>query len=125
MASQAAQVFYISDPANDKWSIVLSTPERRFLETEEDEENADLCYDDFIAGQPIHEQLMGIDRNIEEDDAEYIRNDINEGIWKREVSDVVARQAKEIEKLKVEVQSLKHKRNAAEQEEEGEVAGEA
>ncbi|XP_060965667.1 uncharacterized protein LOC133034576 [Cannabis sativa] len=32
MASQAAQVFYISDPANDKWSIVLSTPERRFLE---------------------------------------------------------------------------------------------
>ncbi|XP_060971476.1 uncharacterized protein LOC133037842 [Cannabis sativa] len=81
MASQAAQVFYISDPANDKWSIVLSTPERRFLETEEDEENADLCYDDFIVGQPIHEQLMGIDRNIEEDDAEYIRNDINEGIW--------------------------------------------
>ncbi|KAM6596876.1 hypothetical protein CsatA_007400 [Cannabis sativa] len=81
MASQAAQVFYISDPANDKWSIVLSTPKRRFLETEEDEENADLCYDDFIVGQPIHEQLMGIDRNIEEDDAEYIRNDINEGIW--------------------------------------------
>ncbi|KAM6586702.1 hypothetical protein CsatA_009307 [Cannabis sativa] len=81
MPSQAAQVFYISDPANDKWSIVLSTPERRFLETEEDEENADLCYDDFIVGQPIHEQLMGIDRNIEEDDAEYIRNDINEGIW--------------------------------------------
>ncbi|KAM6569721.1 hypothetical protein CsatB_017706 [Cannabis sativa] len=81
MASQAAQVFYISNPANDKWSIVLSTPERRFLETEEDEENADLCYDDFIVGQPIHEQLMGIDRNIEEDDAEYIRNDINEGIW--------------------------------------------
>ncbi|KAM6567351.1 hypothetical protein CsatA_026479 [Cannabis sativa] len=81
MASQAVQVFYISDPANDKWSIVLSTPERRFLETEEDEENADLCYDDFIVGQPIHEQLMGIDRNIEEDDAEYIRNDINEGIW--------------------------------------------
>ncbi|KAM6570329.1 hypothetical protein CsatB_018314 [Cannabis sativa] len=81
MASQAAQVFYISDPANDKWSIVLSTPERRFLETEEDEENADLCYDDFIVGQPIHEQLMGIDRNIEEDDVEYIRNDINEGIW--------------------------------------------
>ncbi|KAM6595444.1 hypothetical protein CsatA_005968 [Cannabis sativa] len=81
MASQAAQVFYISDPANDKWSIVLSTPERRFLETEEDEENADLCYDDFIVGQPIHEQLMGIDRNIEEEDAEYIRNDINEGIW--------------------------------------------
>ncbi|KAM6581203.1 hypothetical protein CsatA_004977 [Cannabis sativa] len=81
MASQAAQVFYISDPANDKWSIVLSTPERRFLETEEDEENADLCYDVFIVGQPIHEQLMGIDRNIEEDDAEYIRNDINEGIW--------------------------------------------
>ncbi|XP_060960851.1 uncharacterized protein LOC133031383 [Cannabis sativa] len=81
MASQPAQVFYISDPANDKWSIILSTPDRRFLETEEDEENADLCYDDFIVGQPIHEQLMGIDRNIEEDDAEYIRNDINEGIW--------------------------------------------
>ncbi|KAM6576526.1 hypothetical protein CsatB_028363 [Cannabis sativa] len=33
--------------------------------------------------------------------------------------------AKEIEKLNVEVQSLKQKRNAAEQEEEGEVAGEA
>ncbi|XP_060973921.1 uncharacterized protein LOC133039120 [Cannabis sativa] len=86
MASQAAQVFYISDPANDKWSIVLSTPERRFLETEEDEENADLCYDDFIVGQPIHEQLMGIDRNIEEDNAEYIRNDINEGIWGKRVA---------------------------------------
>ncbi|KAM6542076.1 hypothetical protein CsatB_006523 [Cannabis sativa] len=47
------------------------------------------------------------------------------GRKKREVSDVVARQAKEIEKLKAEVQSLKQKRNAAEQEEEGEVAGEA
>ncbi|KAM6572208.1 hypothetical protein CsatA_016288 [Cannabis sativa] len=47
------------------------------------------------------------------------------GRKKREVSDVVARQAKEIEKLKAEVQSLKQQRNAAEQEEEGEVAGEA
>ncbi|XP_060968728.1 uncharacterized protein LOC133036227 [Cannabis sativa] len=77
MASQAVQIFYISDPANDKLSIVLSTLERRFLENEEDEENADLCYDDFIVGQPIHEQVMGIDRNLEEDDTEYIRNDIN------------------------------------------------
>ena len=47
------------------------------------------------------------------------------GRKKREVSDVVARQAKEIEQLKAEVQSLKQQRNAAEQEEEGEVAGEA
>ncbi|KAM6543253.1 hypothetical protein CsatB_007700 [Cannabis sativa] len=47
------------------------------------------------------------------------------GRKKREVSDVVARQAKEIEKLKAEVQSLKQQRNAAKQEEEGEVAGEA
>ncbi|XP_060967833.1 uncharacterized protein LOC133035710 isoform X1 [Cannabis sativa] len=47
------------------------------------------------------------------------------GRKKREVSDIVARQAKEIEKLKAEVQSLKQQRNAAEQEEEGEVAGEA
>ncbi|XP_060974544.1 uncharacterized protein LOC133039655 [Cannabis sativa] len=84
MASQANFKFFTFRSANDKWSIVLSTPERRFLETEEDEENADLCYDDFIVGQPIHEQLMGVDRNIEEDDAEYIRNDINEGIWLRE-----------------------------------------
>ncbi|KAM6582424.1 hypothetical protein CsatB_009426 [Cannabis sativa] len=80
MASQVVQVFYISNLANDEWSVFLLTPEKRFLENEEDEENADLCYDDFIVGQPIHEQVMGIDRNFDEDDAKYIRNDINDGI---------------------------------------------
>ncbi|XP_060965366.1 uncharacterized protein LOC133034322 [Cannabis sativa] len=73
----------------DELGFTLVDLKRRFLETEEDAENADLCYDDFIVGQPIHEQLMGIDRNIEEDDAEYIRNDINEGIWVNCDSDMV------------------------------------
>ena len=57
MDAQAKQVFYVIDPVNDKWSIILSVPERKFSEKEDDDENYDLYHDYFIVGQSIHEQL--------------------------------------------------------------------
>ena len=86
MATQAKQVFYILDPVNDKWSIILSVLERKFSEKEDYDENYDLYHDCFIVGQPIHEQVENIqdndnDSDSDTDDRDYLRNDIEEGIW--------------------------------------------
>ncbi|KAM6593613.1 hypothetical protein CsatA_001316 [Cannabis sativa] len=81
MATQAVEVFYIPDPANSKWSVVLSTPERKFAENEDDDENDDLMHECFIVGQRVHEQVDDVEHDDVLDDIEFIRNDIEEGIW--------------------------------------------
>ena len=54
----------------------------QFIEDENDEENDDLFLDNLIVGQPIHEQVERIhDFNEDDDDGEYIRNDIRDCIW--------------------------------------------
>ena len=41
-----------------------------------------MFHDNFIVGQPIHEKVEQIhDFNEDDDDGEYIRNDIRDGIW--------------------------------------------
>ncbi|XP_074300605.1 uncharacterized protein LOC141631892 [Silene latifolia] len=77
MASQAKQVFYISDPANDKWCVVLQG-KRRILGVDNvvDEEE----YDEFDDIPPFSEGLpsMPVEDNLE---TNYVRVDHNEGIW--------------------------------------------
>lgn len=75
LASQAKQVFYIDDPANDKWSVVLHG-KRQFIEDPIDEEEYYDKYDDsspFSVGLPTPQ-------NIEANDDLYVRGDHNEGL---------------------------------------------
>lgn len=77
MASQAKQVFYIMDPLNNNWSVVLQS-KRRILGVDDvvDEEE----YDQFDDIPPFSEGLpsMPIQHNLEPN---YVRVDHNEGIW--------------------------------------------
>lgn len=45
LASQATQVFYIKDPLNDKWSLVLLTKQRCFIDHYGEDESNDQVVD--------------------------------------------------------------------------------
>ncbi|XP_058733075.1 uncharacterized protein LOC131604664 [Vicia villosa] len=69
LASQAHQVFYVTDPADTKWSIVLLTNKVNGHCNQE-------CEDDPFIKTP---QFLEHDPTL--DDTIYMRNDHNEGIW--------------------------------------------
>ena len=49
LASQAKQVFYVQDQHDPRWSVVLSTPQKDFL----DRERGDDLVDNFIEHHPF------------------------------------------------------------------------
>ncbi|XP_074266937.1 uncharacterized protein LOC141590230 [Silene latifolia] len=75
LASQAKKVFYMSNPAKERWFVVI-TPKPRYAI-----DDYDHCDDniEFEARSP--RRLVQIDDRIAEDSSIYVRNDHNEGIW--------------------------------------------
>jgi hypothetical protein len=84
LASQAQQVFYVTDPADSKWSIVLLTNKIIVNDIIDDQENEDLNVED--------DPFYAIDMNAEtgptpddDDDDLYRRDDHDEGLWVNEI----------------------------------------
>ena len=76
-ATQVKQVFYIRDPADSKWSIVLQSKRRILgIDNVEDEEE----YDQFDENPPFS---MGVPNSHGHEivDVDYLRNDHDEGLW--------------------------------------------
>ncbi|XP_074271359.1 uncharacterized protein LOC141595291 [Silene latifolia] len=78
MASQAKQVFYVADPVNDKWRIVLQG-KRRILGVDDVEDEEE--YDQFDDIPPFSDGLPGMPPQ-NDTLVNYVRDDHNEGIWK-------------------------------------------
>ncbi|WVZ08611.1 hypothetical protein V8G54_021957 [Vigna mungo] len=78
MASQATQIFYVSDPANEKWSVVLEGKNHHGFDDEES-----LC-----VLQPPCSTSIPIEDSIDDvvDDIHAIRSDHDEGIWDKTIS---------------------------------------
>ncbi|KAK1359295.1 hypothetical protein POM88_020707 [Heracleum sosnowskyi] len=76
-ATQVKQVFYIRDPADSRWSIVLQSKRRILgIDNVEDEEE----YNQFDENPPFSIGLPSIARE-DNVDANYARNDHDEGQW--------------------------------------------
>lgn len=71
LASQARQVFYVTNPTSTKWSIVLFS-NKVIDENTGDQSDIDVEIESFTTNDR--------DENIMSNDP-YIRNDHNEGIW--------------------------------------------
>ena len=78
LASQAKQVFYVQDQLDPRWSVVLSTPKKDFLDMEGGEDFVDnsIEHHPFIRALPQIEALDVMD----DSDATCMRDDC-EGIW--------------------------------------------
>ena len=80
LASQAQQVFYVSDPVDTNWSIVLLTNKK--LETNNDDQATD---DDGIEDDPFFgTSLPIVGESTSRDDVVYVRKDHSEGITIRQ-----------------------------------------
>ena len=78
LASQAKQVFYMQDQLDPRWSVVLSTPQKDFLDMEGGEDFVDnsIEHHPFIGALP---QIEAFDV-MDDSDATCMRGDC-EGIW--------------------------------------------
>ena len=78
LASQAKQVFYVQDQLNPRWSVVLSTPKKDFLDMEGGEDFVDnsIEHHPFIGALP---QIEAFDV-MDDSDATCMQGDC-EGIW--------------------------------------------
>ena len=79
MAYKAKQVFYVKDPSNERWSVVIQG------RTEYDVDN----HDDSIvqhADNSISRHLPPINEKNDVDEVHATRNDHNEGIWENIVT---------------------------------------
>ena len=78
MASQAKQVFYVQDQIDPRWLVVLSTPQKYFL----DKEEGDDLVDNSIERHPFIGTLLEVEAfdAMDDSNAICIRGDC-EGIW--------------------------------------------
>ncbi|RVW89528.1 hypothetical protein CK203_043583 [Vitis vinifera] len=78
LASQAKQGFYVQDQLDPRWSIVLSTPQKDFL----DKEGGDDLVGNSIEHHPFKGTLLEVETfdAMDDSDAICIRGDC-EGIW--------------------------------------------
>jgi hypothetical protein len=74
LALQATQVFYVTDPADDKWSIVLLTNK---INDHYKQECENINTDD----DPFNNTSNLFENDPTMDDILYMRNDHNEGLW--------------------------------------------
>ena len=80
LAKQATQVFYVTDPSDNRWSVVLSGKRRIVgVENVTDEEE----YDQFEEIPPFSTGVQAEIATIieEQDEANYMRSDHSEGLW--------------------------------------------
>ena len=69
MASQAKQVFYVQDQHDPRWSIVLLTPQKDFL----DRERGDDLVDNFIEHHPFIMALPQVEAfDVMDDSMQYV-----------------------------------------------------
>jgi len=78
MASQARQIFYVIDPANQKLSVVL---EGRNMHVNDDEDCLDILETTSFSSRTIQDKVDDVT-----DDIHAIRSDHNEGIWENTIS---------------------------------------
>ncbi|CAK8541771.1 unnamed protein product [Lathyrus sativus] len=71
LASQAHQVFYVTDPADEKWSIV-------FLSNKINDQNTQSI---DVEDDPFFNTSQSLEDEPIIDDILYMRNDHNDGIW--------------------------------------------
>ncbi|KAA0039485.1 transposase [Cucumis melo var. makuwa] len=78
LVSQAKQVFYVEDPSDVRWSVVLTPPRRDF----EDRYNDDELGETILQCEGIPNDMSDVDLNNDLDDmiSTYIRSDC-EGTW--------------------------------------------
>ncbi|KAA0054810.1 transposase [Cucumis melo var. makuwa] len=78
LASQAKQVFYVEDPSDVRWSVVLTPPQRDF----EDRYNDDELGDTILRCEGIPNDMPDVDLDNDLDDniSTYIKSDC-EGTW--------------------------------------------
>jgi len=75
MASQAKQVFYVTDPANKRWSVVLQGRTIHYTDYI-DELILDISETpSFSSNMPT----LNVDNEV--DDVHVVRDDHNEGLW--------------------------------------------
>lgn len=79
MANLVKQVFYVEDPLDSMWSVVLSTPNRDYNDCASDDELGDIVIDHepFTRGMPAVETFDDV---FHEDSSQYMRADC-EDIW--------------------------------------------
>ena len=73
MACQARQIFYVNDPCNEKWSVVL---EGRSMQLVHEDDSLDVHETPSFSSATI-----GVGVDIEVDDMDAILPDHDEGIW--------------------------------------------
>ncbi|WOH04535.1 hypothetical protein DCAR_0623944 [Daucus carota subsp. sativus] len=77
-ATQVKQVFYIQDPADSRWSIVLQSKRRILgIDNVEDEEE----YNQFDENPPFSIGLPPTAFREDNTNTNYSRNDHGEGLW--------------------------------------------
>ncbi|KAL0556822.1 hypothetical protein IC582_005339 [Cucumis melo] len=78
LASQAKQVFYVEDPSDVRWSVVLTPPQREF----EDRYNDDELGDTILRCEGIPNDMSDVylNNDLDENVSTYVRSDC-EGTW--------------------------------------------
>jgi len=76
MAYQAKQVFYVKDPSNERWSVVIHG------QNEFDVDNRDDSIAQYADNPSLCRQLPPMNDENDVDEVHATRNDHNEGIWK-------------------------------------------
>ena len=80
LAAQAKQVFYVQDPIDPRWHVVLSVPQHEVLDDDgpsEADPLANVVHNEFASKVP---DLVEEIETINDDNSVYVRNDC-EGIW--------------------------------------------
>ncbi|XP_019173902.1 PREDICTED: uncharacterized protein LOC109169475 [Ipomoea nil] len=77
LASQAKQVFYVSDPVDNKWSIVLQGKRSIVGVGDVDEEE----YDHFDENPPLSIGIQSLSSDEDNLEISYMRSDHEEGLW--------------------------------------------
>jgi len=73
-------VFYVKDPSNERWSVVLKA--RMQLDTH-DRDHSSL---DLIDSPSILRRIPVLNEDVHNDEVNVMRNDHNEGIWENIVT---------------------------------------
>jgi len=75
MAYQAKQVFYVKDPSNERWSVVIQ------VRNEPDVDNHDDSIVQYDNNSSFSRQLPPMNEENNVDEVHVTRTDHNEGIW--------------------------------------------
>ncbi|PRQ20753.1 hypothetical protein RchiOBHm_Chr7g0231571 [Rosa chinensis] len=75
-AGQVKQVFFVEDPLDSRWSVVLTTPNRDYRDCLYDDDLGDTT----LEHQPFCAEIPACNEDENEADATYLRENV-EGFW--------------------------------------------